>query len=395
MTEPTKIIQRGRCERWFVRRGLPHLIDDYSATEDVLTRTAPFLTIVVFAELFLAFGDRWNGWSQLVAFIAGVGAMVAALALVNRFRGRRPLQLPNSVGLVELILYLGLPLVPTAIGSASSVGDNLVTILVSNLVILGLAYVVTSWGLFPMMRWSLGQVTRQIGDVATLAMKSLPILLVFSAFIFLNAEMWQVANDFTLAYFGLVSVLITGIGAAFVVFSVRRITVDLARFDDWADVRGRCVDTPAEGLVPGDDEKPPGAPALGHRAEFNVGMLLFVAQVIQIALVAVVITAFYIVFGLLTVREGTLVQWTTATELTRSADWALYWNVLGGELVFTRQLILVSAFIGMMSGLQFAVQVVTDEAYRAEFAEDMTAEVREALAVRTVYLTLEHEPDSM
>jgi hypothetical protein len=395
MTEPSKIIQRGRCERWFVRRGLPHLIDDYSATEDVLTRTAPFLTIVVFAELFLAFGDRWNGWSQLVAFIAGVGAMVAALALVNRFRGRRPLQLPNSVGLVELILYLGLPLVPTAIGSESSVGDNLVTILVSNLVILGLAYVVTSWGLFPMMRWSLGQVTRQIGDVATLAMKSLPILLVFSAFIFLNAEMWQVANDFTLAYFGLVSVLITGIGAAFVVFSVRRITVDLARFDDWADVRGRCVDTPVEGLVPGDDEKPPGAPALGHRAEFNVGMLLFVAQAIQIALVAVVITAFYIVFGLLTVREGTLVQWTTATELTRSADWALYWNVLGGELVFTRQLILVSAFIGMMSGLQFAVQVVTDEAYRAEFAEDMTAEVREALAVRTVYLTLEHEPDSM
>ena len=395
MTEPSKIIQRGRCERWFVRRGLPHLIDDYSATEDVLTRTAPFLTIVVFAELFLAFGDRWNGWSQLVAFIAGVGAMVAALALVNRFRGRRPLQLPNSVGLVELILYLGLPLVPTAIGSESSVGDNLVTILVSNLVILGLAYVVTSWGLFPMMRWSLGQVTRQIGDVATLAMKSLPILLVFSAFIFLNAEMWQVANDFTLAYFGLVSVLITGIGAAFVVFSVRRITVDLARFDDWADVRGRCVDTPVEGLVPGDDEKPPGAPALGHRAEFNVGMLLFVAQAIQIALVAVVITAFYIVFGLLTVREGTLVQWTTATELTRSADWALYWNVLGGELVFTRQLILVSAFIGMMSGLQFAVQVVTDEAYRAEFAEDMTAEVREALAVRTVYLTLEREPDSM
>ena len=191
------------------------------------------------------------------------------------------------------------------------------------------------------------------------------------------------------------AVLITGIGAAFVVFSVRRITVDLARFDDWADVRGRCVDTPVEALVPGDDEKPPDAPALGHRAEFNVGMLLFVAQAIQIALVSVVITAFYVVFGLLTVREGTLEQWTTATELTRSADWALYWNVLGGELVFTRQLILVSAFIGMMSGLQFAVQVVTDEAYRAEFAEDMTAEVREALAVRTVYLTLEHEPDSM
>ncbi len=388
MTEPSTIVPRDSCERWFVRRGLPHLIDKYSATEDVLTRTAPFLTVVVFAELFLAFGDRWNGWSQLVAFVAGVVAMVAALALVNQFRGRRPLQLPNSVGLLELILYLGLPLVPTAIGSESSVGDNLITTLVLNLVILGLAYVVTSWGLLPMMRWSVGQVARQIGDVATLAMKSLPILLVFSAFIFLNAEMWQVANDFTLPYFALVAVLISGIGGAFVVFSVRRITVDLARFDDWADVRRRCVDTPVEGLVPSDDVERPNAAALGRGAEFNVGMLLFVAQAIQIALVATVITAFYIVFGLLTVREGTLEQWTTATELTRSADWALYWNVLGGELVFTRQLVLVSAFIGMMSGLQFAVQVVTDEAYRAEFAEDMTAEVREALAVRTVYLTL-------
>lgn len=388
MSEQSTIAPRDSCERWFVRRGLPHLIDSYSATEDVLTRTAPFLTIVVFAELFLTFGDRWKGWSQLVAFIAGVAAMAAALALVNRFRGRRPLQLPDDVGILELILYLVLPLVPAAIGSESSVGDNLITILVSNVIILGVAYVVTSWGLLPMMRWSVGQVTRQIGDVATLAMKSLPILLVFSAFIFLNAEMWQVANDFTLPYFALVAVLISGIGGAFVVFSVRRITVDLARFDDWADVRHRCVDTPVEELVPTDDVARPNAPALGRRAEFNVGMLLFVAQAIQIALVAIVITVFYIVFGLLTVREGTLEQWTTATELTRSADWTVYWNVLGGELVFTRQLVLVSAFIGMMSGLQFAVQVVTDEAYRAEFAEEMTAEIREALAVRTVYLTL-------
>ena len=33
----------------------------------------------------------------------------------------------------------------------------------------------------------------------------------------------------------------------------------------------------------------------------------------------------------------------------------------------------------------FAVQIVTDQAYRAEFAEDMTSEIRDALAVRAVY----------
>ena len=27
-------VGRDRCERWFVRRGLPHLIDDYSASTE-------------------------------------------------------------------------------------------------------------------------------------------------------------------------------------------------------------------------------------------------------------------------------------------------------------------------------------------------------------------------
>ncbi len=66
--------------------------------------------------------------------------------------------------------------------------------------------------------------------------------------------------------------------------------------------------------------------------------------------------------------------------------------MFGNELVFTRQLVLVSSFIGLMSGLQFAVQVVTDEAYRAEFAEGMTAEIREAMAVRAVYHRVLVEP---
>ncbi len=383
--QPTAV-HRNRCERWFVRRGLPHLIDQYSATEDVLTRTVPFLMLVVFAEFFLTFGDRWSGWSQALAFLAGIAVMLGGLALVNRFRGRRALQLPDDIGILEVLLYFALPLIPTAAGAEGTVLANLITVLIANTVILTLAYIITSWGLFPMMKWSVGQIRVQIGEIATLVMKSLPILLVFSAFIFLNAEMWQVANDFSLPFFGAVAVLIASVGGAFVSVSVRRTTVDLARFSAWSDVRPRCVATPAEEFVPPDGADPPNAPALGRKAEWNVGLLLFVAQAIQIALVALVITVFYIVFGLITVRETTLLQWTTAAELTRSGDWAIYWSVLGGEVVFTRQLVLVSAFIGMMSGLQFAVQVVTDATYRAEFAEGMTSEVREALAVRAVYL---------
>ena len=56
----TAMTERDRCERWFVRRGLPHLTDDYTATDDIFTRMAPFLAGVVFLEFFLAFGDRWT-----------------------------------------------------------------------------------------------------------------------------------------------------------------------------------------------------------------------------------------------------------------------------------------------------------------------------------------------
>ena len=141
------------------------------------------------------------------------------------------------------------------------------------------------------------------------------------------------------------------------------------------------------------DDPPPDTPELGRWSRLNVGMLLFVAQGIQVLLVAVLIAGFYVVFGMLTVREGTILQWTTAGELTGSDDWAARVPLLGNEVIFTRQLVLVAGFIGLVSGLQFAVQVVTDKTYRDEFAAEMTDELRQALAVRAVYHRCLVDPD--
>lgn len=378
-------IQKDRTERWFVRQGLPHLIDHYSVREDVLTRMVPFLGLVVFLELFLVFGDRWSGVSQLFAFVGGLVAMVVAFVVVNRLRGRPAWMLPDTAGAPELVLFFVLTSIPTAIGAEGARSENLLVGFGINVAIVAVGFVLTAWGIIPMLRWSLGQMWSQIHDIANLTMKSLPILLIFSAFIFLNAEMWQVANDFTMPYFFCVLAVVLLVGGAFVMVSVRRITVDLARFERWAEVRPFCAGTPVAEMVPVDDDPAPDSPPLGRRAEWNVALLLFVSQAIQILLVSLVITAFYLLFGLLTVRERTLLQWTTAGELTAEKDWLATLSLFGDQLVFTRQLVLVSAFIGMMSGLQFAVQLVTDEVYRSDFAEGMTAEVREALAVRAVY----------
>ena len=379
------VTERHRCERWFVRRGLPHLIHDYSASADVLTRAAPFLAFVVFVEFFFVFGDRWTGWAQAGVFVVGLSVMAGVVVLVNRIRGRRLWQLPDRFGVWEVLAYLGLGGLFSGLGTSQAVIVEVTLAVGVNALLLVGAYVVTSWGLLPMVRWSVGQLWRQVGQMMTLLAKSLPILLVFSAFIFLNAEMWQVANDFTLPFFGMVAALLVGVGALFVIISVRRLAVNMARFSSWADVRCRCEDTPIASLVPADDSPAPDAPPLGRRARFNVSLLLFVAQSIQIALVAVIVTCFYVLFGVFTVRESTLLQWTTLSQLTWEDSWVVSLPLWSGELLFSRQLVLVAAFIGLFSGLQFAVSVVLDSSYRSEFAEDMTEELREALAVRAVY----------
>jgi len=105
---------KSATERWFVRQGLPHAIDEYSAAEDVFTRATPFLTGVFFLEVFASFDDRFKGGQQLGAFVAGAAIMVAAVALVNRFRGRRAFALPDDIGVVELALFVFVPaILPT------------------------------------------------------------------------------------------------------------------------------------------------------------------------------------------------------------------------------------------------------------------------------------------
>ena len=46
----------------------------------------------------------------------------------------------------------------------------------------------------------------------------------------------------------------------------------------------------------------------------------------------------------------------------------------------------VAGFLAAFTGLNFAVYLATDSTYRAEFREEVVAEVRQAFAVREVYL---------
>lgn len=367
-----------QVEQWFVDRAVPHLIRDYSATEDIFTRAFPFLGTVMIGQLFLAFTPDNKGWSQALWFILGIGLFTAALAAVNRLRGRRLLALPDHVGTPELAIFVLVP--PLLRMLSTGDGTDFPLWVLVNLVLVLMAYLMTSYGLFPMIPWALRQMGRQASRVLNLFAKSLPLLLLFSAFLFVNAEIWQVATDIPWAAYGIVLGFIVLIGSLFIAVALRPMLDDLNQFTSWDQVCRLANNTPVGAAAPptGGLETPP----LSRGEKLNLGILLFVAQAIQVLLVALMVAGFYIVFGLLTVREKTILQWTTADTVDTYATLRLF----GDEMVLSKPLVLVAGFIAAFSGLQFAVSVVTDATYRREFADDISAEIREALAARCRYM---------
>lgn len=372
-------------ERWFLRQGLPHLIHDYRASTDVFTRAIPFLVLVFLFNVVGAFGDRFTGWSQAGVALASSGIILGLAAGVNLLRGRRALQLPDDVGPIELVMFTVVPAVPSLL-----FGDNPIVaasgIVIGNLVVLALVYVIVGYGLVPTTVWAARQTFRHLSQVVTLMGRALPFVLVFSAFLFLNAELWQVAHGFTpLAFWVSVGLLVL-VAAAFVALRIPREIAEIARFDSWDGVCG-LADRAGSPLVSRSPESMTGRcdPPLSRTDRLNVALVVLFNLGLQIVLVSSAIGLFYVVFGVFAVREETIIEWTALAELGPDQVVAS-WTVAGTDLVLTVELLRVVGFLAAFSSLQFSVAAVTDGAYREEFFDDVTREVRRALAVRSVYL---------
>ena len=297
-------------EDWFVHHGIPHFIDDFKASEDVWTRAVGFLSIVFFAELFLTFGQEVSGWQQVAAFVGGLVIMFGAVALVNRARGRSAFSRPNEIGIGELTLFVLVPPVLAWLGGARSTSDFVFVVLLNVAILLGV-YFVVSWGIFSMARWGLTAMWGHLTQIIQLLGRILPLMLLFSAFLFLNAEIWQVVNDLPLPLFAIVMGILALIGFSFFVGAMRGAISELRYFTAWSDVAKELEGTPLEEC---DTTNFPGAPKhvpLDRAARSNLTLRLVVGLAAQAGAVTLLIFGFYVIFGLLTVREETILQWTT------------------------------------------------------------------------------------
>lgn len=374
-------------ERWFVRRGMPQIIDEYRATTDVFTRMVPYFILIFLLSALSTFGDKFTGWTQAAVLVAAITILASAAAFVNRLRGRRPFAWPDTIGVLEVGLFLtGSPLI--ALIFLDSRATRPLLLFVLNLALLGVGYVITSYGLIPMVRWGLRQMWREIRGIFTLLARTLPLLLLFATFIFINAEMWQVAHDLTWQLSLIVIGMVLAAASGFLLLKLPSELAVLQVFDSWSQIETKTNACAAPITTPPDLEDPPEIPDLSGRERLNFTLLIFTAEFVQMVLVAMVIGLFYVIFGLLTVRRETLLQWTAITEQT--LEDSLIFNgsltIFGAEVLLTWELLLVAGFIAAISALQFATSQLTDANYRAQFSADVEGELREVLAVRATYL---------
>jgi hypothetical protein len=367
---------RAETEKWFVDRGVPHFIESYNASEDVLTRALPALVLLFLFSSISAIDLDWPAWGIVTASLAGLAILLGVWAGINWLRGLKPLlRRPDRVGGVEIGVFLAVPsLLPIIFGwDWAGAGITLVT----QAVILGLVYAVTSYGIIAISWWVLGQLVHSIGQTLRLFTRTLPLLLIGFMFLFLNAEAWQSAGLLETSLLVAVGVLFAVLAGLFLGTQVPREIRNLNAFTSWDEVEQLCNDAPG---TPAGGGQRPQPPPLSKRERGNLWLLVFISQSFRLLLVSSLIGAFFVGLGLLIIRPDTIELWTT--DLPN-----VLWNttLFGLDIQLSAELLRVSGFLAAFALVYFAVYATTESALREEFYEDVIDEVRQNLAVRTRY----------
>ncbi|MDP2292438.1 MAG: hypothetical protein Q8M22_14700 [Actinomycetota bacterium] len=370
--------RRTEMEQWFIRRGLPHFIEPYSAGPDVWSRASPVLLVAYVAGGLHGLDlKNWSWQRNLAAGAVVVALLFATWMLTNRLRHRPALSRPRELGVPELAAFLIGPALPSLV--FEQWGDAAQAV-IEGAVVLAVIYLVTSYGAIPLMRWAASQTFSRLGSVGRMLTRALPLLLLFTTFLFINAEVWQVAGTLQGPVYIVTLALFFLLGSAFVLSRIPESIRAVNDFHDWTEVTQLVKGTPAEGLAlptHGDPREMP----LSARQRVNIGLVSVFSQAILITFVAVVLAMFFMLFGLLAIPEATTASWTQLAEVHVLA----HLDVGGRSLVLSESLLRVSGFLGAFTGMYFTVVLGTDATYRGEFAEDAAPQIRQALAVRLAY----------
>lgn len=277
-----------------------------------------------------------------------------------------------AVGAVVLVLFAVVaPVVEWAAGLRSPLWLGLaINVGLTVIVLLGV-YV----GAGSILAWGLRRGFRQLGTVGTMATRALPLLVIVVLFAFFSTEMWQIAEALPRWRLWLVVALLAALSVLFMIATMRE---ELRTMVDEA-IDGRLPALPADlADLAGQDAPVTQRPTASERA--NLMLVLFLAQALQILMLAVLVFCLFIGLGALAVDKTVVEAWLGEGTFLEAG------TLFGLQLPLPKALVQLSIFLSVFSGLYFTASAATDPLYRKAFFEPLVEEVRVSLAVRQAYL---------
>lgn len=347
---------RAAQEAAFRRAGLPLFSDEFrGAARGVWSsRALPLLTLVFFAEVLGAVDLDFTLLENLGTLAAGLAILVGSFAVLNRLRGRAALQPPDAVGRVELAAFVVLPAsLPLVLnGQAASAAVTAA----ANLVILALVYATSAFGLVFIVAWAGRRLLGQLAVSLQLAVRAVPLLLLFSVVLFINTEMWQVFADMADGTLAASALMLVAVGSIFLAARLPREVATLER-------------------------QVGSGPPLDPRQRLNVGLVMFVSQALQVLVVSLSIGLFFLAFGAVAISDHVVEAW-----IGHGRHVVVDLSAIGLDVQLSRELLRVATAIASLSGLYYAIAVLTDGTYREEFLTELTGEMRSSFELRAAYL---------
>jgi hypothetical protein len=386
-----------RAEAWFRRRGLPLVVRRRDRGVDLLPRATPSLVFFLLVEPILQIlayvvdrvGALWPGEGRestgfaLVVLGLTVGALVVPPLggwLVSRSMRRLGDRGQMLVAVGVLAVTVAVLVVEQVTGLHEQPFWVSATVTASSVALLLL---LTYLGAGSILAWAARVAVKQVNAVGTLASKALPLLMVVILLSFIAAEVWQLVDPRHMdraRLWGVVGFLVL-LGALFLRAVVSDEMRELERQQAAGTVdelRERLAGTPLAAHVRGDVDI--GAYPLSRSERFNIALVFFLAQAVQVVFFSLLVFGFFVVFGTIAVTDPLIEAW-----LTHPPDPA-GGRLFGLSIPVPNELIHVSIFLAAFSGLYFAGAAATDPVYRDKFFDPLVADIRVSLAARAAYL---------
>jgi hypothetical protein len=349
--------ERIELERSFRRAGLPTFIRGYSARR-AFSKALPLLTIVFVLEILNALNLDFGYWTNAGFLAGGIAIALGTIGILNLARGQRFLSVPRLVGVPEMIVFVLAPSVlPLLFGRQTT---SAAVTLVGNTALLGLVYLVLGFGAVSILEWAVRRFVSLFAASLTVLVRALSLLLFFLLVIFFTTETWQIWTVPETPKFVAAAGLFVLLAAGFLLL---RLPGSVRELESDAELGGE---------------------ELTRTQQVNVGLVLFLSQILQVVFVAIAVWLFFVVFGSLLVSAGVREAW-----LGTQGDPLVRFPFLGDTwIVITVELLRVATGMASFAALYYAVATQLDVAYRDEVIEQVAEQMKETFARRAEYLRL-------